>query len=110
MERNRRIAKAYTRASNISINGSDTPFDGHRIGMNGFENKSSDAKTEELKKLIGKVRKSGASFLSRAAKNVRECEKLKLQEKCALRALKNESVARAGESGRPGKEIMTLAR
>ncbi|RWS07394.1 uncharacterized protein B4U79_05248 [Dinothrombium tinctorium] len=53
MERNRRVAKAYARASVITINGSDVGFDGYRIGLKGLENEYRESKTEEVKKLIG---------------------------------------------------------
>jgi hypothetical protein len=54
-ERNRRVAKAYARAPVITVNGSDDGFDGFRIGLAGFDNPMRDAKTEEVKRLIGQV-------------------------------------------------------
>lgn len=54
MERNKRVAKAYARASAISVNGSHAGFDGYRIGLNGFD-VSSDSRVEDIKKMIGKV-------------------------------------------------------
>lgn len=49
MERNRRVAKAYARASVLTINGSNEGFDGYRIGLCGFDNPMRDPRTEELK-------------------------------------------------------------
>ncbi|XP_054157601.1 uncharacterized protein LOC128955946 [Oppia nitens] len=53
MERNRRVAKAYARAQVLSINGSNTGFDGYRIGLNGFQNPKRDPITEDVMKYIG---------------------------------------------------------
>ena len=55
MERNRRIAKAYARASIITINGSDVGFDGYRIGVNGLGEGSTNPKVDQIKKMIGQV-------------------------------------------------------
>lgn len=52
MERNRRVAKAYARTRVLTINGYNEGFDGHRIGLNGFENPMRDKKTNEIKKMI----------------------------------------------------------
>ena len=49
------MAKAYARAPVITVNGSDDGFDGFRIGLAGFDNPMRDAKTEEVKRLIGQV-------------------------------------------------------
>ncbi|XP_074601355.1 uncharacterized protein LOC141855289 [Brevipalpus obovatus] len=53
MEKHKRVAKAYARASIITINGSDTGFDGYRIGINGLGEGPADSKVERVKKLIG---------------------------------------------------------
>lgn len=55
MERNRRVAKAYARAPVITVNGSDTGFNGYRIGLRGFDNPMRDPKTKEIKDNIGDV-------------------------------------------------------
>lgn len=59
MEKNRRVAKAYARASIITINGSETGFDGYRIGINGLSEGPTDPKIEQVKKMIGQVSASG---------------------------------------------------
>lgn len=56
MEKNRRVAKAYARASIITINGSETGFDGYRIGINGLSDGATDGKIEQVKKMIGQVK------------------------------------------------------
>ncbi|KAI1289187.1 hypothetical protein HDE_08230 [Halotydeus destructor] len=56
MERNRRIAKAYSRVPVLSITGTDYGFDGYKIGLNGFDNPMRDAATKSVKRYIGKVR------------------------------------------------------
>ncbi|XP_019755964.1 uncharacterized protein LOC109534662 [Dendroctonus ponderosae] len=53
LERNRRVAKAYARAPVLTVNGSDSGFDGFRIGLSGFENPLRDKKTEECRRHIG---------------------------------------------------------
>ena len=57
LERNRRVAKAYARAPVLTVNGSDDGFDGFRIGLAGFDNPMRDAKTQDVKRHIGQVRK-----------------------------------------------------
>lgn len=47
-EKNRRVAKAYVRPPILTVNGSDVGFDGHRIGLRGFDNPMRDAKTVEV--------------------------------------------------------------
>jgi len=74
LERNRRVAKAYARAPVLTVNGSDDGFDGFRIGLAGFENPMRDAKTEEVKRLIGhgckiKMDDSGNILVKRIAKS-----------------------------------------
>jgi len=54
MERNRRIAKAYTRVPVLNISGSDDGFDGYKIGLNGFDNHMRDGLTKTVKSHIGK--------------------------------------------------------
>jgi hypothetical protein len=54
MERNRRIAKAYSRGHVLTINGSHDGFDGYKIGLNGFDNPMRDALTKTVKSHIGK--------------------------------------------------------
>ena len=54
MERNRRIAKAYSRVPVLSITGAEDGFDGYKIGMNGFDNPMRDALTKTVKRHIGK--------------------------------------------------------
>ncbi|KAI1289425.1 hypothetical protein HDE_08387 [Halotydeus destructor] len=54
MERNRRIAKAYSRVPVLSIAGTDDGFDGYKIGLNGFDNPMRDALTKTVKRHIGK--------------------------------------------------------
>lgn len=56
MERNRRIAKAYSRVPVLTISGSDDGFDGYKIGLNGFDNPMRDSLTKTVKSHIGKVR------------------------------------------------------
>lgn len=55
MERNCRIAKAYAREPVITINESEDGFDGHCIGLNGFDNPMRDSLVEEVKMRIGRV-------------------------------------------------------
>lgn len=55
MERNRRIAKAYSRVPVLTISGSKDGFDGYKIGLNGFENSARDSLTKTVKTHIGKV-------------------------------------------------------
>lgn len=74
MERNRRVAKAYARASVLTINGSNEGFDGYRIGLCGFDNPMRDPRTEELKKQIGhgvkiKMDEAGNIMIKRASKS-----------------------------------------
>uniref|UniRef100_T1IIK7 MH2 domain-containing protein n=1 Tax=Strigamia maritima TaxID=126957 RepID=T1IIK7_STRMM len=74
LERNRRVAKAYARTPVLTINGSDDGFDGHRIGLNGFDNPMRDAKTEEIKRHIGqgikiKMDTAGNILIKRTSKN-----------------------------------------
>ncbi|XP_077560697.1 expansion isoform X2 [Haemaphysalis longicornis] len=74
MERNRRVAKAYARASVLTINGSNDGFDGYRIGLCGFDNPMRDPRTEELKKQIGhgvkiKMDEAGNIMIKRASKS-----------------------------------------
>lgn len=57
MERNRRIAKAYSRVPVLTISGSEDGFDGYKIGLNGFDNPMRDALTKTVKRHIGKVGK-----------------------------------------------------
>ena len=57
MERNRRIAKAYSRVPVLTISGSDDGFDGYKIGLNGFDNPMRDSLTKTVKSHIGKVSK-----------------------------------------------------
>jgi hypothetical protein len=57
LERNRRVAKAYARAPVLTVNGSDDGFDGFRIGVAGFDNPMRDAKTDDIIRHIGQVRK-----------------------------------------------------
>lgn len=52
MERNRRVAKAYARSPILTINGCDVGFDGHRIGLNGFQNPLRDKRIVEIKREI----------------------------------------------------------
>lgn len=52
MERNRRIAKAYARTPILTINGYDVGFDGHRIGLDGFENPMRDKRIQQIKEKI----------------------------------------------------------
>ena len=54
MERNRRIAKAYSRVPVLTISGSEDGFDGYKIGLNGFDNPMRDALTKTVKSHIGK--------------------------------------------------------
>ena len=63
LERNRRVAKAYARAPVLTVNGSDDGFDGFRIGLAGFDNPMRDAKTEDVKRHIGQVRRLNAGAL-----------------------------------------------
>lgn len=74
MERNRRVAKAYARASVLTINGSNDGFDGYRIGLCGFDNPMRDPRTEELKKQVGhgvkiKMDEAGNIMIKRASKS-----------------------------------------
>lgn len=74
LERNRRVAKAYARAPVLTVNGSDDGFDGFRIGLAGFENPMRDARTEEVKRLIGqgckiKMDDSGNILIKRISKS-----------------------------------------
>lgn len=62
MERNRRIAKAYSRVPVLSITGAEDGFDGYKIGMNGFDNPMRDALTKTVKRHIGKV-SAGHTFV-----------------------------------------------
>lgn len=57
MERNRRIAKAYSRNPILIIDGSldQGGFDGERLGLNSFENPMRDSLTKTVKSHIGKV-------------------------------------------------------
>ena len=55
MERNRRIAKAYSRVPVLTISGSKDGFDGYQIGLNGFANPMRDYETKSVKSNIGKV-------------------------------------------------------
>ena len=75
MERNRRVAKAYARAPILTINGSDIGFDGHRIGLNGFNNPMRDRKVASVKATIDmegvKIRmdEHGSLLVKRLCKN-----------------------------------------
>ena len=72
-ERNRRVAKAYARASVLTINGSDSGFNGLKIGVNGFENPIRDAEVRECKAAIGegcklKMSENGDILIKRVGK------------------------------------------
>ena len=54
MERNRRIAKAYVRVPLLTVNGSQTGFDGYKIGLLGFDNPLEDQLIKRVKHSIGK--------------------------------------------------------
>lgn len=56
MEKKRRVAKAYARAPFIIVDGSDTGFDGIRVGLKGFGNEKRSEKAKEIFNLIGEVR------------------------------------------------------
>lgn len=70
MSRNRRVAKAYVRLPAVIVDGSDEGFDGHRVGINGFDDPFRDAQTDKLMRFIDKVgwaRPSSSSSLPLAA-------------------------------------------
>ena len=74
LERNRRVAKAYTRAPVLTINGANDGFDGFRIDVNRFENPMRDSKTRDYKAQIGagcklKMDDSGNILVKRLAKS-----------------------------------------
>ena len=55
MEKKRRVAKAYARAPFIVVDGSNTGFDGIRVGLKGFENEKRSERTNEILNMIGEV-------------------------------------------------------
>ncbi|XP_066246561.1 uncharacterized protein [Euwallacea similis] len=74
LERNRRVAKAYARAPVLTVNGSDSGFDGFRIGLSGFENPLRDKRTEECRRHIGhgvkiKMDESGNILIKRLSRS-----------------------------------------
>lgn len=63
MERNRRIAKAYARNCQITVDGSEDEYlDGTKLGLNSFNNPTMDSKTRQIKQYIGQV----GCFLTRS--------------------------------------------
>lgn len=77
MERNRRIAKAYSRVPVLTISGSDDGFDGYKIGLNGFDNPMRDSLTKTVKSHIGKV--SNKIIIM---KNKRKKKNKRMKKKC----------------------------
>lgn len=56
MERNRRIAKAYARKHQLTVNGSEDEYlNGTTLGLNSFDNPDMDSKTRHIKQYIGQV-------------------------------------------------------
>ncbi|XP_060526858.1 uncharacterized protein LOC132702316 [Cylas formicarius] len=73
-EKNRRVAKAYARTPVLSVNGSDSGFDGFRIGLAGFDNPYRDRKTEECRRHVGhgvkiKMDESGNILIKRVSRS-----------------------------------------
>uniref|UniRef100_A0A1I7SGU2 MH2 domain-containing protein n=1 Tax=Bursaphelenchus xylophilus TaxID=6326 RepID=A0A1I7SGU2_BURXY len=54
MEKNIRVAKAYLRASTITVDGSKSYFDGSRLGLSYFSNSRREPETETELRTLGK--------------------------------------------------------
>ncbi|KAH7719847.1 hypothetical protein AAVH_12652 [Aphelenchoides avenae] len=54
MERNYRTAKAYLRHQTIYVDGSETQFDGIRVGLANFDNERRDPRTQMELRFVGK--------------------------------------------------------
>ncbi|XP_076260183.1 uncharacterized protein LOC143196405 isoform X1 [Rhynchophorus ferrugineus] len=89
LEKNRRVAKAYARAPVLTINGSESGFDGFRIGMAAFENPLRDKKTEECRRHIGhgvkiKMDESGNILIKRLSRSNIFIRKTTLDDESAI--------------------------
>lgn len=89
LEKNRRVAKAYARAPVLTINGSDSGFDGFRIGLSGFQNPLRDKKTEECRRHIGngvkiKMDESGNILIKRLSRSNVFIKRTTLDDECAI--------------------------